>query len=142
MELITNHLAPGETTKRTIALKTDRRTLAKRRWRAKADDGMEFGFDLPHPLKNRTPFFETDETRYEIQQTAESVLRIPFTDMKQAAYYGWMVGNLHFSADFQEDAVIAEDDPAVRQMLERNHIGYSEIEAVFEPVIVSHGHQH
>ncbi len=142
MELITNHLAPGETTKRTIPLKTDRRTLAKRRWRAKADDGTEFGFDLPHPLKNRTPFFETGETRYEIEQTPENVLCIPFADRKQAAYYGWMVGNLHFSADFQEDAVIAEDDPAVRQMLERNHIDYTEIEAVFEPVIVSHGHHH
>jgi len=142
MELITNHLAPGESTKRKTPLKTDRRTLAKRRWRATADDGREFGFDLPHPLKNRTPFFETEDTRYEIEQTPENVLRIPFTDRKQAAYYGWMVGNLHFSADFQEDAVIAEDDPAVRQMLERNHIDYSEIEAVFEPVIVSHGHHH
>jgi len=53
-----------------------------------------------------------------------------------------MVGNLHFSADFQDAAVIAEDDPAVRQMLDRNHIPFSEIEAVFEPVIVSHGHHH
>lgn len=142
MELITNHLAHGETSKRTTILNTDRRTLAKRRWRAVAEDGKEFGFDLPHPIKNRTPFFETDDTRYEIRQSAERVIRIPFTDLKQAAYYGWMVGNLHFSADFQEDAVIAENDPAVRQMLERNHIEYSETETVFEPVIVSHGHQH
>lgn len=142
MELITNHLPSGETTKATVVLKTDRRTLAKRRWRGKADDGKEFGFDLPHPLKNSTPFFATNETRYEIEQTGENVLKIPFTEMKQAAYYGWMVGNLHFSADFQESAVIAEDDPAVRQMLDRNHIPFSEIEAVFEPVIISHGHHH
>ena len=53
-----------------------------------------------------------------------------------------MVGNLHFSADFEDNAVIAEDDPAVRQMLERNHIQYEETTGVFEPVIVSHGHSH
>ncbi len=142
MELITDHLAPGETAKQTICLKADRRTLAKRRWRGVADDGAEFGFDLPHPLKNRIPFFETETSRYEIEQTAESVLRIPFSTQKEAAYYGWMVGNLHFSADFQLDAVIAEDDPAIRQMLERNHIAYSEDTLVFEPVIVSQGHHH
>jgi urease accessory protein len=142
MRLITDHLASGETDKSIIALKVDRRKLAKRRWRGIADDGEEFGFDLPHPLKNGTPFFETADTRYEIEQTAEPVLRIPFSETKQAAYYGWMVGNLHFSADFVSEAVIAEDDPAVRQMLDRNHIPFEEAELVFEPVIVSHGHHH
>ncbi len=142
MELITNHLSRKETNKQTVPLRVDRRTLAKRRWRATADGGEEFGFDLSHPLKNHTPFFETNDKRYEIEQNGETVLCIPFSDKKQAAYYGWMIGNLHFSADFQEDAVIAENDPAVRQMLERNRINYSELETVFDPVIVSHGHHH
>lgn len=142
MQLITNHLSSNETENPITFLKVDRRTLAKRRWRGVADDGTEFGFDLPHPLKNRTHFFETNERRYAIEQTPESILRIPFDDKKQAAYYGWMVGNLHFSADFQPDAVIAENDPAVRQMLERNQIGFSEETLVFEPVIVSQGHHH
>lgn len=142
MNLITNHLSPSETDKTIVALKIDRRKLAKRRWRGIADDGEEFGFDLPHPLKNGTPFHETGDTRYQIEQSPEAALLIPFNDPKQAAYYGWMVGNLHFSADFTPDAVIAENDPAVRQMLERNGIDYEETTRVFEPVIVSHGHQH
>lgn len=142
MNLITNHLSREETEKAIVSLKIDRRRLAKRRWRGVADDGEEFGFDLPHPLKNGTPFHETESTRYQIELTPENVLRISFADQKQAAYYGWMVGNLHFSADFEDNAVIAEDDPAVRQMLERNHIQYEETTGVFEPVIVSHGHSH
>lgn len=142
MNLITSHLSREATEKEIVSLKVERRKLAKRRWRAIADDGEEFGFDLSHPLKNGTPFHETETNRYHIEQTAESVLRIPFADQKQAAYYGWMVGNLHFSADFEDNAVIAEDDPAVRQMLERNHIQYQETTSVFEPVIVSHGHSH
>ncbi len=142
MILVNDHLGPGETHKRVVPLKTDRRTLAKRRWKASADDETEFGFDLPHPIKNGTPFYETDDCQYRIEQTPENVLRIPFQDPKQAAYYGWMVGNLHFSADFDSDAVIAEDDPAIRQMLDRNHIAFTETTAVFEPVIVSHGHHH
>jgi urease accessory protein len=142
MNLITNHLSREVSEKQTVSLKVERRKLAKRRWRGTADDGEEFGFDLPHPLKNGTPFHETEKARYQIELTSENVLRIPFVDQKQAAYYGWMVGNLHFSADFEDNAVIAEDDPAVRQMLERNHIQYEETTAVFEPVIVSHGHSH
>ncbi|MBT5167382.1 MAG: urease accessory protein UreE [Opitutales bacterium] len=142
MNLITNHLSGEAVEKETISLKVDRRKLAKRRWRGIADDGEEFGFDLQHPLTNGTPFHETEKARYQIEQTAENVLRIPFADQKQAAYYGWMVGNLHFSADFEDTAVIAEEDPAVRQMLERNHIQYQEATSVFEPVIVSHGHSH
>jgi urease accessory protein len=142
MNLITNHLSREETEKQIVSHKVDRRKLAKRRWRGVADDGEEFGFDLPHPLKNGTPFHETESTRYQIKLTPENVLRIPFADQKQAAYYGWMVGNLHFSADFEDTAVIAEDDPAVRQMLERNHIQHEKTTGVFEPVIVSHGHSH
>jgi len=142
MNLITNHLHSSDTGQSIVALKVDRRKLAKRRWRGVADDGEEFGFDLPHPFKNGTPFHETQETRYQIEQIPEDVLRIPFSTPKQAAYYGWMVGNLHFSADFALDAVIAENDLAVRQMLERNNIAYEETTNVFEPVIVSHGHKH
>ena len=39
MNLITNHLSPSETDKTIVALKIDRRKLAKRRWRGIADDG-------------------------------------------------------------------------------------------------------
>jgi len=126
----------------TIAITADRRTLAKRRWKVVAEDGEEFGFDLEHPLANGATVFESDQGSYIIEQAAEPILRIPFSDAKQAAYLGWMVGNLHFSAAFDTDAVLAEDDPAVRQMLERNDISFDEVEAVFEPTIISRGHHH
>lgn len=135
---------PGSiaTGKTAIAIQADRRTLAKRRWRAVAQNGEEFGFDLEHPLTNGTVVSDGDQESYIIEQTAEPILRIPFTEAKQAAYLGWMVGNLHFSAAFDTNAVLAEDDPAVRQMLDRNEIPFQEVEAVFEPTIVSRGHHH
>lgn len=139
---ISDHIHPKDTHKETIYLKVDRRKLAKRRWRGEAADGSDFGFDLVHPLADNDAFHETENNIYRIEQDAEDVLKIPFTEMKQAAYYGWMVGNLHFSAAFENDCVIAENDPAVRQMLERNHIAYEESNRVFRPTIVSHGHSH
>jgi urease accessory protein len=142
MILISDHLAREKSEKEIVRVKVDRRTLAKRRWRGVADDGLEFGFDLPHALRNGTPFHETADKRYEIEQLPENALRIPFHEKKAAAYYGWMIGNLHFSADFHDDAVFAEDDPAIRQMLERNEISFTETKTVFEPTIISHGHHH
>lgn len=139
---ISDHIHPKDESKPTAYLKVDRRKLAKRRWRGEADNGEDFGFDLVHPLADNDAFHENETTIFRIQQDSENVLKIPFTEMKQAAYYGWMVGNLHFSAAFEDDAVIAEDDPAVRQMLERNHIAYQETNRVFRPTIVSHGHSH
>lgn len=143
MQLITNHLHSIPESKNRIPLPIERRTLAKRRFRATATDGEDFGFDLPHPLKHETPFFETEDSVYCIAQEPESVLRIAFTTPEQAALFGWMVGNMHFPAAFEAGAILAEDDPAVRQLLERNHISYEEAQAIFQPPSnVPHHHQH
>ena len=142
MQLITDHLSHANPAKQAISLKADRRQLAKRRWRGQAEDGTEFGFDLPHPLKHGTPFHETDTSCYLIEQLPEAVLRIPFSNGQQGAFYGWMVGNMHFPADFRSDAIIAEDDPAVRQMLDRNHIHYHESHEILQPAITASGHHH
>lgn len=143
MQLITNHLHQTPESKKRIPLPIDRRTLAKRRFRATATDGKDFGFDLPHPLKHETPFHETEDAIYCIEQETEPVLRIPFSDPEQAALYGWMIGNMHFPAAFESGAILAEDDPAVRQLLERNHIPFEEGQSVFQPPShVPHHHHH
>lgn len=125
-----------------VPLHVDRRKLAKRRWRGAAQDGTQFGFDLEQPLSHHDAFFARDGKVYRIEQQAETVLKIPFQTPSQAARYGWMVGNMHFPASFAEDALLAEDDSAVRQMLERNHIDYSFAKLVFRPVLVASGHHH
>lgn len=143
MQLITNHLPAVPASKTQIQLPIDRRKLAKRRFRATAADGTDFGFDLLHPLKHGAPFHETDEAVYLIAQEPEPVLSIPIATPQQAAYNGWMVGNMHFPADFQADAILAEDDPAVRQMLDRNKIPYQEITGIFQPpAIAAKAHHH
>lgn len=142
MQLITSHLREIPEGKPIISLKVDRRKLAKRRWRGKAADGTEFGFDLDHPLEHGTPFHQNEENVYVIEQNVETVLKIPFQGEIQAARFGWMIGNMHFPATFTEDAILAEDDSAVRQLLERNNIPYQETTAVFKPAVSNTGHHH
>lgn len=142
MQLITNHLRGVPESKKQIQLPIDRRRLAKRRFRATAKDGTDFGFDLPHPLKHGTAFHETEDSVYLIEQEPEAVLKIPFSDGQTGALYGWMVGNMHFPAAFESDSVIAEDDPAVRQLLDRAEIPYKEANQVFQPAIAASGHHH
>ncbi|MDQ8186125.1 hypothetical protein [Pelagicoccus sp. SDUM812002] len=142
MHLITNHLHGVAESKKRIQLPIDRRKLAKRRFRATAADGTDFGFDLPHPLKHGTAFHETDDSVYLIEQEPESVLKISFPDGQTGARYGWMVGNMHFPAAFDENHMLAEDDPAVRQMLERSQIPFEEARSIFQPPTNTAAHHH
>src|SRR4051794_5023561 len=62
--LIVNHQLDSAPDLPRIALRVDRLTLAKRRWRATAEDGAEFGFDLAAPMADGTPVHATDRAVY------------------------------------------------------------------------------
>ena len=117
-----------------VAITADRRQLAKRLWRATAADGTEFGFELSSPLAHGDTVYLTGVTRYVIQQELEPVLAISLpNDPAAAAIIGWAVGNLHFPIEAQPQRLLAPDDVALRQSLERIGIGYQLITAVFCP---------
>ncbi|MBT5692756.1 MAG: urease accessory protein UreE [Opitutae bacterium] len=146
MQIIKSALSEEPVESKIVKLITDRRTLAKRRWRGTAADGREFGFDLGNPLRHGQSFHAVDNKVYTLQQQPERVLRVSYTGSQEAAHNAWQVGNLHFAAQFCEDYLLVEDDPAIRQMLDRLEVTYAEVEEVFEPVHAagahSHGHDH
>jgi len=117
-----------------VAVSVDRRLLAKRLWRAAAADGMEFGFELDSPLVHGDVVFANAAARYVIRQLPEPVLEIPLPAAPDAAAVtGWAVGNLHFPIEAQPGRLLAPDDTALRQSLERIGIAYRAIEEVFRP---------
>ncbi|MAN36145.1 MAG: hypothetical protein CMI21_00760 [Opitutae bacterium] len=127
----------------SVPLKVERRVLAKRRWRGKADDGSDFGFDLDAPFSHGDCFFQEDGKSYVIEQKPEEVFRVSYPGGQQeAAERAWQVGNLHFPAQFSESYLLVENDLAVRQMMERNEIPYEEALEVFRPVVAASGHHH
>ena len=107
-----------------VKVRVDRQTLSKRRWRGVADDGREFGFDLERPLQHLEAIFHSDSSRYSIAQLPESLLAIMIVTPAQAARLAWQIGNLHFPLAVREDAILVEDDAAVRQMLAREQIAF------------------
>ena len=125
-----------------VPVRADRRTLAKTRWRALAEDGTEFGFDLAQPLRHGAAVFQNDRARYVIEQRPEGLLRVPVADPTEAARLGWMIGNLHFPAQVRDGGIFVEADQAVRQMLAREHIPFEETEGVFQPLIAGGHHHH
>lgn len=142
MDLITHPLSTSANGLPEIKLPVDRHTLAKRRWRGKADDGRDFGFDLTEPLKHRSAFFETNVARYVIAQTSEPVLSVLIVTPSQAARVAWQVGNLHFPLAVREDSVLVEDDVAMRQMFARENITFRVVREIFQPVGGAAGHHH
>jgi urease accessory protein len=123
-----------------IRIPVDRLTLAKRRWRGVAEDGREFGFDLEQPLADGATVFQA-ESRYVIAQTYEPVLEVSLSSAAPiAAKLGWMIGNLHFPLEVVGESVRVADDPALRQMFEREGIGFVACKRVFHPL--SGGHRH
>lgn len=143
MNIITETIAPLNQDQCTVVnLPVDRTQLAKRRWRGTASDGTEFGFNLESPLSHQDAFFQVDQRLYQIEQLKEPVFLVPYQSVKESAWMGWMVGNLHFPASFSEDGLLVQNDLAVRQMLERNHISFHEEMRVFAPQTASGGHHH
>ncbi len=125
-----------------VVVRADRRTLAKTRWRAQAEDGTEFGFDLARPLRHGAAVFENEQARYVIEQRPEPLFRVRVTDSTEAARLGWMIGNLHFPAQVRDGGIYVEADPAVRQMLAREDIVFEETEGIFQPLHAGGHHHH
>jgi urease accessory protein len=119
----------------------DRLALSKRRWRGVAEDGREFGFDLDAPLSNDAPVFQSDSAVYVIAQKFEPVLEVALAaDAPAAARLGWIIGNLHFPLEVAGAVVRVADDPALRQLFEREHIAFTACKRVFHPLSGAHHH--
>ena len=134
MLLVHTAIAPPALQLPEIPIAVERRQLAKRLWRASAADGTEFGFELAGPLAHGDVVFGTATARYVIRQLPEPVLEIPLPQSPDAAAItGWAVGNLHFPIEAQPTRLLAPDDTALRQSLERMGIAYRAVEEVFRP---------
>ena len=125
-----------------IMLRADRLTLAKRRWRSFAEDGVEFGFDLASPLAHGDAFYASDTALYTIEQKPEPVLEIALIPKPAAvARLGWTIGNLHFPIQVTEDVVRVPDDSALRALFERQGIPFTVAERIFIPFAKAHSHE-
>lgn len=143
MNLVHAPLAHADPGLPEVAVRADRQRLSKRLWRAAADDGTEFGFELERPLLDGDVVWATAKARYVIRQEPERVLEIPLdVSPKTAAALGWAVGNLHFEIDAQDARLLAPDDTGLRQSLDRLGIEYSEAVEVFRPQRLGGGHGH
>lgn len=143
MQLIHGHLRDWDRNLPRIRVSVDRHTLARRRWRGTAEDGAEFGFDLEHPLKDGEVFAATPAAAYAIAQKSESVLEVALhPEPGAAARLGWTIGNLHFSLQIEGEILRVADDPALRQLFEREAIAYAIRDCVFKPLGGGHSHHH
>lgn len=125
-----------------VPLRTERLILAKRLWRGTAADGTEFGFELSAPLKHGESFFATAHVRYVIDQTAEPVVAISLDVAPSAAAgIGWAIGNLHVELQAEPTRMLAPDEPAVRQLLDRLKVPFTATTAIFRPGRFARGNQ-
>ena len=141
MEIIRAPLLKWNASLPTVRISVERLTLAKRRWRGAAGDGADFGFDLETPLADGACVFQNESAAYYIAQKYEPVLEIALgTDAPASARLGWIIGNLHFPLEVAGGIVRVTDDPALRQLFEREHIPFVACKRVFHPL--SGGHHH
>lgn len=117
-----------------VGLTVERITLAKRIWRGTAADGTEFGFELDKPLKHDDTFWQSATARYVVQQVPEAVVEVSLEVAPSAAAgIGWAVGNLHLELQAEPTRLLAPDEPAVRQLLERLKVPFKPTVAIFRP---------
>ncbi len=134
MHLIHGPLSADGAALPEVAIPADRRQIAKRRWRATADDGAEFGFELETPLQHGDPVWTDANARYVVRQRPEPVLEIALDGAPAAAaVVGWAVGNLHATIDARPTRMLVPDEPGMRQSLDRLGIGYRRRTEVLHP---------
>ena len=142
MTIISGPILTADLSFPEIVLRIDRLTLAKRLWRGAADDGMEFGFELSAPLKDGDVFWQTPVGRYVIRQQPESVVEIALDVAPSAAAgIGWAIGNLHLELQAEPARLLAPDEPAVRQLLDRLKVPVKQTSAIFRPGRFARGNQ-
>jgi urease accessory protein len=142
MERISGPLATWDQRLPRISIHADRLSLAKRRWRGAAEDGAEFGFDLSAPLPDGAAFFASERAVYVIAQKPEPVLEIALICRPSpVAKLGWTIGNLHFPIQVTDEVIRVPDDPALRQLFDREKIPFAACERIFEPFAKSHRHE-
>jgi urease accessory protein len=143
MQIIHGHLHHWNQALPRRVISVPRGTLAKRRWRGAAEDGAEFGFDLEHALDDGDVFYQSETACYAVVQLPEPVLEISLpADGHQAARLGWLIGNLHFPVEVTSSAIRVADDPALRQLCEREHLPFDACDRVFHPLSGGHSHGH
>lgn len=134
MQLVQTPIATPNPALAEIAVRADRITLAKRLWRGTADDGTEFGFELAGPIRHGETAFQSATARYVIAQAPEAVVEISLAITPSAAAgIGWAIGNLHLELQAEADRLLAADEPAVRQLLERLKVPFTPTTAIFRP---------
>ena len=132
LQLIQSVVGEPDFRLQVIALEVERLVLAKRRWRGVAADGTQFGFELETPLKDGATIWQTDLGRYVVRQRPEAVLQISLeVPPSAAAGIGWAIGNLHLELCAEKERLLALDDPAVRQLLDRLGVAYLATVAIF-----------
>lgn len=121
--------------RRVVRMIVERRQLARRVWRGRAEDGVEFGFELERPLRHGETFWQEPAIRYEISQQVEPVLAVALDTLppSAAAGVGWAVGNLHLELQSEAGRLLTPDEPAGRQLLDRLGLSFRSELAVFRP---------
>ena len=134
MQLISTALVSSDQSLPEIAVQVDRLKLAKRLWRGTADDGTEFGCELTAPLRDGDVIWQSAIARYVIRQPAEAVIEVSLeVAASAAAGIGWAIGNLHLELSAEANRLLALDEPAVRQLLDRLKVPYKQTTAIFRP---------
>jgi len=134
MHLISQPVAQPNLTLPQVVVSVDRLKLAKRLWRGVAVDGVEFGFELEKPLQPGDVVFQSNNARYVIEQTPEALLEISLAiSPSAAAGIGWAIGNLHLELMAESTRLLTPDEKAVRQLLARLGVPFTETQSVFRP---------
>ena len=125
-----------------VPVRVDRHTLAKRRWRAVAEDGTAVAVALPEAVRDGTTL-EGAGRVFQVAQEEETVVAIPLPDgTAMAAKIGWYLGNRHIPVEVRDTEIVVEAFPTLTASLERIGIDHEVRTDVLRCGAHSSGHRH
>jgi len=134
VETITAALTSSDGNLPEVAVRVERTTLGLRSWRAVAEDGVAFRFELAVALRHGAAIFQSPAARYVINQQPEPLLEISLNlPPSAAAGIGWAIGNSHLPLAAEPGRMLTPDAPETRALLDRLKVVYVQTIEVFRP---------
>ena len=117
-----------------IPVIVDRFILEKKRWRTRAENGVDIGVDLERPCRNGDVIHVDETGAYFVEQVPEEVIRIAIpVESESAAKLGWFLGNQHLQIEVADGWVLLAHDKQLLKKLQEAHLHPEVVVAVFSP---------
>ncbi len=116
--------------------------LEKKHIKKVSQQGVELGFDLQEPLKNKDIVYMDNEKALVVEQLPCKLTQAQVDSMEEMGRLCFELGNRHLSLAIEGNLVSVVYDKPTFEYLHNKGFSVKEVEGLFDNYIICHAHGH